>query len=274
MVVIVLAENKVAEPARIVQNGKGIELVIPDDVVGLFESGSLGSPDDLLKGGHELTHLQIGRHTADTIVTAGDDAHQTAFAGAVLSDSHGGMTGALFESQNIPQCGVGADVGVAADKTGLVILGPFDHGSLVLHGLGAINKGYAALGSQRDSHPVAGDGLHDCGDHGNVHGDSALFASAEFHKRRFQADVTGNAFAGGVAWDKKILIESVRRFVDDDCHFIPPDLIFSYFTTAGGGRSMRTIPNLRLFMRFAVVTSFSWIWSRSRCTDRFPGSGR
>ena len=222
---VVLAEDEVAQAAAIVDDGQGIELVLPDDVVGLLEGGALLGPDQLFKGGHEAGDLGVGLHAGHTVVTAGDNAHQLALGGAVLGDGDGGVAGALLELQHVPQSGLGAQVGVAADKAGLVALGPADHGGLVLDGLGAVNEADAAFFGEGNGQTVAGNGLHDGGHHGDVHPEGAvLFALAELYERRGQIDLFGAAADGGVAGDQQIFVKSMGGFVDDLCHVISPFL--------------------------------------------------
>ena len=72
---VVLAEDEVAEPAGPVDDGKGVQLVLPDDVVGLLEGGALRRPDELFKGGHESGDLGVRLHAAHPVVPAGDNAH-------------------------------------------------------------------------------------------------------------------------------------------------------------------------------------------------------
>ena len=50
MVGVVLAEYEILKVAVLVDDGKGIELVIPDDVVSLLKSGGCGSGNELIKG--------------------------------------------------------------------------------------------------------------------------------------------------------------------------------------------------------------------------------
>ena len=60
-----------------------------------------------------------------------------------------------------------------------MILDGLDHSSLGLGGLGTVDEGQAALGSERDTHVDARDGLHDGGNHGNVQGDCRLLTALE-----------------------------------------------------------------------------------------------
>ena len=57
MGIVVLAEDEVQQVVVLVHDGQGVELVVPDDVVGLFQGGGGGGGDELLARGHEVTHL-------------------------------------------------------------------------------------------------------------------------------------------------------------------------------------------------------------------------
>lgn len=50
MLGVVLAENEVAQAVVLIHNGQSVELVLPNDVVGLLERGGGGSSDELSRG--------------------------------------------------------------------------------------------------------------------------------------------------------------------------------------------------------------------------------
>ena len=50
MVGVVLAEDEVHQVAVLVHDGQGVELVLPDDVVGLLQGGAGRGRDELLSG--------------------------------------------------------------------------------------------------------------------------------------------------------------------------------------------------------------------------------
>ena len=208
-------------------DGQGIELVVPDDVVGGFQAGALGSGDDLLHRRHEGLHRSGGVHAADPVVPAGDQAQQLAGAGAVVGDGHGGVAGALLQGQHIRQGVADAQVGVAGDEAGLVVFHLAHHLRLLLDGLGDVDEGDAALTGQGDAHVLTGDGLHDGGDHGDVHGQGAGLALAVADHRRLQRDVGGDALGRGVAGDQQIFAESAGRFLEEVCHSVTSFLRFS-----------------------------------------------
>ena len=159
--VVVLAEHHVHETAFGVHDGQGVELVIPDDVVGLTQGGAGGSGDQLFDRCHEGADLLLAGHAADAVIAAGDDAHQASGGGAVLGDGHGGMAGLLLQGQDVRQSVVRTEVGVADHETGLVRLDPGHHGGLLLDGLGAVDEAHAALLGEGHGHLVVGNSLHD-----------------------------------------------------------------------------------------------------------------
>ena len=183
--IIVLAEHKAHQPPLCGNDGQGVQLVIPDDIVSRFQAGSLRRGDNLLHRGHELRHAGGGIHTANPVVTAGDQAQQLPGAGAVLRDSHGGMAGFLLQGQHIRQRIRYPEVGIADHEPGFVILHLPNHGRLRLNGLGHIDKSDAALFSQRNAHLLAGHSLHHGGNHGYVHRQGTFLALFEPHHRRF-----------------------------------------------------------------------------------------
>ena len=221
--VVVLAEYQIHQPALVVQDGQGVDLVVPDDVVGLLEGGGGRGGNQLLDGGHEVTHPLVSGHAADPIVPAGHNTHKAAVGGAVLGDGHGGVAGLFLQGQDIAQRSVGADVGVGHHKAGLIALHPGHHGRLALNGLGAVDEGHAALLGQGDGQLIVGYRLHDGGHHGDVHGKLRLLPHAVLDQGRFQADVGGRALGAGVAWDQQILAEGAGRLAEDKGHdlFLP-----------------------------------------------------
>ena len=84
---VVLAEDKVHQMAVIVDDGQGIELVLPDDVIGFFEVGGGGGGNQPLDGGHKVPDGDILSHAGYAVITAGDHAQQFAVGGAVGGNS-------------------------------------------------------------------------------------------------------------------------------------------------------------------------------------------
>lgn len=145
MSVIILAENEIFKRAVLVHNGKRIELVVPNYVVGFLKSGVGASDHKLFKRSHEGGNLLVPAHAADAVVTGGDNAEQFALSRSVACDGNGGMSVFLFKLYNVVKSRVGRDVAVADNKAGLEVFGALYHGRLVLHRLGTENEGNAAL---------------------------------------------------------------------------------------------------------------------------------
>ena len=177
MAVVVLAEDDAHEVIVVVDDGQSVELVVPDDVVGNLEADVLVAHDELLTRGHELGNLLLVVIAAGTIVTAGNDTQELALGGAIVGDRHGGVAGLLLELDNLLHGHVGGQRGIGLNETSLVILNGLDHSSLGLAGLRTVDEGQATLGSKRDTHVDARDGLHDGGNHGDVQGDCRLLTA-------------------------------------------------------------------------------------------------
>ena len=218
MAVVVLAENEVSHFAVLGDHGQGIELVIPDDVVALGQGRALIGVDQLIERGHEALDLLVLIHTADAVVTAGDDAEELAVGLTALGDSQCAVTGALGQLDDVRQSSVGADIAVALDKARLIALGSFDHRRFVLNALGAVDEAHAALCREGYGELVAGYRLHDRGYERDIHGDRALFTLPVLDERGSQGDVSGYALRGGVTRDEQIFIKSMGRFIDKSCH--------------------------------------------------------
>ena len=177
MAVVVLAENDAHEVIVVVDDRQGVELVIPDDVVGNLEADVLIANDELLTRGHELGDLLLVVIAAGAIVTAGDNTQKLTLGSAIVGDRHGGVTGLLLELDDLLHGHVGSQRGIGLNEAGLVILDGLDHSGLGLGALGTVNEGQATLGSERDTHVDARDGLHDGGNHGDVQGDCRLLTA-------------------------------------------------------------------------------------------------
>ena len=205
----------------VIDDRKGIELLVPDEVVGVLEGDGLVAHDELGARGHELGDLLGVVITAGTVVAAGDDAEELAAGGAVVGDGHGGVAGLVLEGDDLLHRHVGGEGGVGLDETSLVVLDGLDHGRLVLGGLRAVDEGDAAFGGKGDAHVDTGDGLHDGGDHGDVEGDLGLLAALVADKRRLQRDVGRDALRGGVARDQQILGKRMGLTWEERCHDAP-----------------------------------------------------
>ena len=78
----------------------------------ILEAGICRSGDQLVKRSHELLNLNAALHAGNAVVAAGDNAEQLAVSGAVIGNSHGGVTGALLQLENLLKGGVRLYVGV------------------------------------------------------------------------------------------------------------------------------------------------------------------
>ena len=224
MTFVVLAKNKITESSVVVDDRQRVELVVPDDIVGLLQGGAFLCPDQLIIGRHELAHGSGQFHPADAVVPAGHNADQLSVRCTVFRHSHGRMAGFLLQGKDIAKRRIRAEVGIAADEPGFVALGTPHHGRLILYRLRAIDKRNAALGRQRNGKAVTGNGLHDGRNHRDVHGDSRFLSPAEADQRGFQRYILRNAFGGGITGNKQILIKRMCGFVDNSRHKISPFL--------------------------------------------------
>ena len=236
--VVVLAEDDAHQVIVVVDDGQGVELVVPDDVVGNLEADVLVAYDELLTRGHELGDLRLVVITAGAIVTAGDDAQELTLGSAIVSDRHGGVTGLLLELDDLLHGHVGGQRGIGLNEASLVILDGLDHSGLGLGALGTVNEGQATLGSERDTHVDARDGLHDGGNHGDVQGDCRLLTALKAGQRRLKRDVVGDALRGRVARDQQILRKRVGLTGKERSHVSP------FSMRPVGCRPRRTQPNL------------------------------
>ena len=196
-----------------VYDGQGVELVLPDDVVGALQSGVGATGDQLFTGGHEGGDLLGAFHTGNTVVTAGDQTQQFAVGRAVVGDGHGGEAIALLQRQHVCQGGIGGQVGGGNHETGLMALDLSHHSGLLFDGLGAENEADAAFLGQGDGQGVVGHRLHNGRSHGDIQTDGRLFLTfAILGQGGAQADVVRNALLGSVAGDQQILAEGVAGF--------------------------------------------------------------
>ena len=224
--VVVLTENKGDEPPLRVDDGQGVELVLPDNVVGLAEARTLRRGDELFGGGHELADGRGRIHAADAVVAAGDDAEKLAVAAAVLGDGHGGVTRLLLERKHVIKAVSHAEIRVAEHKARLMILHAAHHLRLLLNGLRDVDKGDTALAGERDTHLLAGHGLHDGGDHGDVHGEGTLLTTAELDDGGLERDVFGDILGGGIAGNEQVFAKGTGGFFKVKGHNTPRFNVF------------------------------------------------
>ena len=174
---VVLSKDQGNQVAPFVQDGQLVELVIPDDVIGLAQGQPLPAVYDIRQGRHKVLDRRIGIQAGNPVIPAGHDAHQLAIGAAVLGNGDGRVARLLLEADDIGQLVIGREVAVTGDKTGLKTLDPMDHVALVLDGLGTEDERKAPLPGQGHGHPVIRDRLHDGRNHGNAELDGAFFLS-------------------------------------------------------------------------------------------------
>ena len=196
---VVFPEHHVHQVALFVDNGQGVQFVFPDDVIGLFQGDVAAAHHHVGNRGHEILHLVFHVHTADPVVTAGDDAFQMTVLAAVAGNGHGAVAGLFLQGQYIGQGAFRTQVGVADHEPGLEALDPGHHGSFAFDGLGPVDEGDAPFTGQSDGHVVVGYGLHDGGNQGNIQGQSRFFTFFEFHQRSLQTHICRDAFAGRIS---------------------------------------------------------------------------
>ena len=210
---VVFAKDKIGKGAVIVDNGKGVEFVFPDDVVGFLEGSADGREDDFVFGRHKFADFRGRVHAADAVITAGDNAEKLSVGCAVAGHGDSRVTGLVFEIQDVLHGVVGRNIGIRRNKTGFIGFDPSDHFRLVGNGLGTVNERDAAFRRQSDGHFFAGDRLHNGRRHRNVHGKRGFFfAFSKFANRCFKADVAGDAFRGRITGNEQIFVKSSGRF--------------------------------------------------------------
>ena len=133
--IIVLAEDERLQPSFFIHDRQLIQLMLPDQIVGLRQRAAILSADQLVKRGHEIGHLCGRIHPGDTIIAAGQDTQQLSLRAAIFSNGHRGMAGLSFLGQHISQGRVSRQVRIAADKACLGRLDTTHHGCLIFHAL-------------------------------------------------------------------------------------------------------------------------------------------
>ena len=88
MILVVLAENKRNKTSVVIYDRKCIQLIIPDNVIGLFQRCAFFRIDHLFDRCHKAFHLIRRIHTADPVITAGNDTYQLAVDRTVIGDSN------------------------------------------------------------------------------------------------------------------------------------------------------------------------------------------
>ena len=221
MAVVVLAEHHVLQTALLVDQGQGVDLVVPDDIVAVVQAGAGRGGHQLLDGGHELGDFQLAAHAGQAVIAGSHQAQQLAVGTAVVGNGDGGMAGTDFQVQHIGQGGLRRQVGVRSDKALLVRLDAADHVGFRLDALGAVDKRDAALLGQRDRQILAGNRLHDGRHHGDVHGQGAFFLPlAVFDQRGPQTDAVGDTLGRRITGNQKIFAKGAGRLAEIVCHLL------------------------------------------------------
>ena len=207
---VILAEDHVAQALVLVDERQHVELVLPDQVVGLRQRRCVSIRiDEFLERRHERLGLRVEAHARDAVVTARHDAQELARRRAVFRDSHRRMARLLQEVENLAERRRRLDVGVTADKTGFVVLDAGYHGSFCFNALRAVDEGNATLFCKCDCHLVIRDCLHDGRRHRDVHRDLRFFTLLELHERRLERYIIRDTFIRRIPWDEKILSKRV-----------------------------------------------------------------
>ena len=129
-----------------------------------------------------------------------------------MGDGHRRVAGPALQGEHVGE-GIGdAQVARTGDESGLGSFDFADHLGLVGDRLGDEDEGDAALFREGHAHFLPGDGLHDGGDHGDVHGQGGFLTAAELDQRGFQGHIRRDALCGGVARHQQVFAEGVGGF--------------------------------------------------------------
>ena len=101
MGIIILAEYKADQMAVLIDNRKGVELIVPDKVICLFKGGILSCSNKLISRGHKLRNKLRAIIARRTIITRGNNTYELTARSAVISDRHGGVTSLLFKVKHL-----------------------------------------------------------------------------------------------------------------------------------------------------------------------------
>ena len=78
MHIVVFTEYHIDKVMLVIHQREGIELVIPDNIVGLFQGRICWGGNQLFIRRHKITHQLTAIHTGNAVVTAGDNAKKSA----------------------------------------------------------------------------------------------------------------------------------------------------------------------------------------------------
>ena len=194
MRVIIFAENKTVKAAIFIKNGKGINLIIPDNIICFRKRDAEPGSDQLFKRRHKISNLLAAIHTAHTVITARYDPHQFPVRCTVLCNRHRGMPRLFLQRKDIRQRIHRSQIGITEYKTCLLCLYTRHHRRFVLRRLRAVNKRNAAVTRQFYRQPFTGNRLHDGGHQGNRQLNSRLLSFFELHQRRLKRNIRRNTF--------------------------------------------------------------------------------
>ena len=224
--VVVLAEDHIYQIVILVYDGQRVYLVVPDDVVGLFERDAVVADHQVIELRHEFRDGRASLHPAHPVIPAGHETAQFSVGRSVLRDGDGVVTCSLRHPQHITESVVGSEIAVAHHEPGLERLDSRHHRGFVFHRLGTVDEGHASLSCQGYGQPVAGDRLHYRRDQRDVETDLRLLAFSEFYKRCLQVDIVGDAFRRSISRDQKVFAECAAGFAVIICHLSVPPGVF------------------------------------------------
>ena len=101
MGIIILAEYKADQVAVLIDNRKGVELVVPDKIICHFEGGILSCGNKLISWGHKLRYQLRAIVARRTIVTRGNNTYELTARSAVIGDRHSRVTSLLFKVKHL-----------------------------------------------------------------------------------------------------------------------------------------------------------------------------
>ena len=194
MRIVVLTENETVKASIFIQNRKGIDLIIPDNIIGFGKCDAEPGSDQLFKRRHKIGNLLAAVHTAHTVITARYDPHQFPVRCTVLCNRHGRMPRLCLQRKDIRQRIHRSQIGITEYEPRLLCLYTGHHRRLILWRLRAVNKRNTAVTRQFYLQPFNGNRLHDGGHHGNRQLNSGLLSFFELHQRRLKRNIRRNTF--------------------------------------------------------------------------------
>ena len=136
MFIVILAKDKVDQFLFMINDGKAIELMLPNQLVCLRKALAFFSIHQFREGRHHLSHGRAQIRFMGAKITPGQDAEQCAVWGAVIRDGDRRMTRAFNSGHDILEGAIGPEIGVADDKSRFELFHATHHRGLALDGLG------------------------------------------------------------------------------------------------------------------------------------------